>query len=356
MSVAGSNPAPSATSAATTEPEEIPSVRVITVPRFGDADVLTAAEVPAPEPGPGQVSIDVTHAAVGLADVLMRRGEFGGDLPLVPGLEVAGTVRDVGAGVSRLEPGRPVVTLSRPTAGGYAEVSVAAAAVTLPLDAAAGAVDPGLAVAAAPNATTAIVALERVAHLGAGESVLFHGATGGLAGMVAQVARQLGAGRVIGSVRNPDATDAARRLGYDTIVDARRLGGSLAEKGIAAVDVIVDPVGGELRTESLGLLAPLGRLLAVGNAGGAEDVQVGANDLWLSNGAVLGLNIGGLLMARPDYASEAAARALGMLAEGSIGADYTTMPLAEAAQAHRRLEAGGLTGRIVLTVDDRPAA
>ncbi len=100
-------------------------MRAITISRFGEVDVLETAELAVPEPGgPGQVSIDVSHAAVGLADVLMRRGEFGGTPPIVPGLEVAGTVREVGAGVHHLRAGQPVVTLSRPTAGGYAEVSV----------------------------------------------------------------------------------------------------------------------------------------------------------------------------------------------------------------------------------------
>lgn len=68
-------------------------MRAITISRFGEVDVLETAELAVPEPGPGQVSIDVSHAAVGLADVLMRRGEFGGTPPIVPGLEVAGTVR-----------------------------------------------------------------------------------------------------------------------------------------------------------------------------------------------------------------------------------------------------------------------
>ncbi|MDN5855032.1 MAG: alcohol dehydrogenase catalytic domain-containing protein, partial [Actinomycetia bacterium] len=109
-------------------------MRAVTVPHFGEADVLTVREVATPEPASGQVAIDVTHAAVGLADVLMRRGEFGGTTPLIPGLEVAGTVRSVGAGVATLEPGQAVVTLSRPTAGGYAEVSVADAAITFAID------------------------------------------------------------------------------------------------------------------------------------------------------------------------------------------------------------------------------
>ncbi|UYM07614.1 quinone oxidoreductase family protein [Solicola gregarius] len=323
-------------------------MRAVTVPRFGDADVLVVGEVSTPEPASGQVAIEVTHAAVGLADVLMRRGEFGGTTPLIPGLEVAGTVRSVGAGVSGLEPGRPVVTLSRPTAGGYAEVSIADAAITFPIDDPGATLDPALAVAGVPNTTTALIVLERVAHLRQGERVLVHGAAGGLAAMVGQVAKALGAGQVIGSVRSDEAAAAARRHGFDTIVDGRRLIASLKEHDVDPVDVVVDPVGGELRAQSMGLLAPLGRLIAVGNASGAGDVMIGANDAWLTNRAVLGLNIGGLLMAHPTFADEAARRAIQLLSAGDVTIDHVTMPLDQAAEAHRRLEAGGLTSRILL--------
>ncbi len=325
-------------------------MRAITIPAFGAADVLTLAEVAAPEPGPGQVSIDVTRAPVGLADVLMRRGEFGGTPPIIPGLEAAGTVRAVGDMVTGLSAGQPVVTLSRPTAGGYAEVTVADAAITFPLDGFGSAIDPGLAVAAAPNATTALLALEQVAHLDAGETVLVHGATGALAVMMSQVARELGAGRVVGTVRRPSQVEAATRYGYDLVVPSDDFAATLAGHGIDAVDVIIDPVGGQLREQSLPALAPLGRLVCVGNASGADDVLVGGNQLWLSNAAVLGLNIGGLLQQYPDRGRAAAERALSMLAAGSITVEYTTTPLDQAVAAHRQLEAGGLAARIVLTV------
>jgi NADPH:quinone reductase len=323
-------------------------MRAVTITRFGAADVLTLEEVPVPEPGPDQVAIDVTHAAVGLADVLMRRGDLGGTPPIIPGLEVAGTIRALGDRVAGLRVGQPVVTLSRPTAGGYAEVTLADAAITFPLDER---VDPALAVAVVPNATTALLALDAVAHLRTEESVLIHGATGALASVVGQVARELGAGRVIGTVRSPDRFEEAQRTGFDTVVESAGFVDALAARGLDAVDVIVDPVGGPLRAESLKVLGPLGRLLAVGNASGAPDVAIGANQLWLSNAGVLGFNIGGLLTGRPDRGTAAARRALELVAAGRVTCDHAALPLDGAAEAHRRLEAGGLSGRIVLTVD-----
>jgi NADPH:quinone reductase len=327
-------------------------MRAVTIPRFGDADVLTLVDdVPGPRPGVGQVAIDVTHAAVGLADVLMRRGEFGGTPPMIPGLEVAGTVRALGDEVTGLRVGQAVVTLSRPTAGGYAQVTLADAAITFRLDDLSPTVDPALAVAVVPNATTALLALEQVAHLRAGEKVLIHGATGGLAAIVAQVARELGAGQIIGTVRSPDRVQDAQRLGFDTVVESTRFADTLAEQHLDAIDVVVDPVGGPLRAESLKVLAPLGRLLVVGNASGSPDVPIGANQVWLSNAGVLGFNVGGLLTSHPERGTAAARRALGLVAAGKITGAVATLPLDSAAEAHRRLEAGALSGRIVLTVD-----
>jgi NADPH:quinone reductase len=324
-------------------------MRAVTIPRFGDAAVLTLEDVPVPEPGPYQVAIDVTHAAVGLADVLMRRGELGGTPPIVPGLEVAGTIRALGDQASGLRVGQPVVTLSRPTAGGYAEVTLADAAITLPLDAVSPAADPALAVAVVPNATTALLALEEVAHLRAGETVLVHGATGALGSIVGQIARELGAGEVIGTVRSPDRVQDAQRNGFHTVVESADFADALAQRDLDAIDVIVDPVGGPLRAESLKVLAPLGRLLAVGNASGTPDVPIGANELWLSNAGVLGFNVGGLLAGQPERGSAAARRALELVAAGRIATPQTTLPLDRAAEAHRRLEAGGLSGRAILT-------
>jgi NADPH:quinone reductase len=331
--------------------DEAADMLAVTIPRFGSADVLTLEDVHVPEPGPNQVAIDVTHAAVGLADVLMRRGELGGTPPIIPGLEVAGRVRALGDQVAGLRVGQPVVTLSRPTAGGYAQVTLADAAITFPLDELPAMVDPALAVAVVPNATTALLALEEVAHLRAGERVLIHGATGALASIVGQIARQLGAGQVIGTVRSADRFQDAQRAGLDTVLESADFADTLAQRGLDAIDVIIDPVGGPLRAESLKVLAPLGRLLAVGNASGESDVPIGANHLWLSNAGVLGFNIGGLLSSHPDRGSAAGRRALEFLAAGRITCDHAALPLDGAADAHRRLEGGGLSGRIILTVD-----
>ena len=320
------------------------------VTRFGEPGVLELTELPDPVPGPGQVAIDVTHAPVGLIDVYIRQGLYEGleglpRPPYVPGLEVAGTIRALGEGVEDFRVGEPVVTLSGTGAeGGYASISVADAAMTTSLDGTG--VDPALAAAALPNAATAYLALSGVAHLQPGEWVLVHGAMGGLASTFPGVARSLGAAGVVGTVRRGKLAEAqASALPYDRVV----AGEDLAEAvGGQRFDVVIDPVGGELRTASLQVMAPMGRMLLVGNASGDWRHTVDTNSLWRANLAVLGFSVGFYLPAHPERAGPAARRALEVIGQGLIDMPTQTLPLAEAAEAHRRVESGSAGGRILL--------
>src|SRR5260370_13001040 len=196
-------------------------MRAITISRFGPPDVLTEVELPDPRPAAGQVAIDVTHAAVGMIDVFFRRGDFSGDPqfptpPFVPGIEVAGTIRELGEGITDFRVGETVVTLSLMTLGGYATVALADARLTVSLTSSN--IDPAQAVALVPNATTAYLALTTVAHLRAGETVLVHGATGGLASVFPAVARALGAARILGTVGSSSKAAVARSMGYDEVL------------------------------------------------------------------------------------------------------------------------------------------
>src|SRR5689334_15163047 len=113
-------------------------MRAITISRFGPPDVLTEVELPDPRPAAGQVAIDVTHAAVGMIDVFFRRRHSSRDprfptRPVVPGIEVAGTIRELGEGVTEFRVGEPVVTMSLMVLGGYATVALADARLTVSL-------------------------------------------------------------------------------------------------------------------------------------------------------------------------------------------------------------------------------
>lgn len=137
-------------------------MQAITIPEFGPAEVLRPATVDIPEPGPGQVSIDVAYAGANFAEVLYRQGVVGVPLPFAPGIEVSGRIRAVGPDVTDLTVGRPVAALTIVDSGGYAEVVVTSAALVAPLDG----LDLSLDLAAAlpSNSTTAFLVLDRVAH------------------------------------------------------------------------------------------------------------------------------------------------------------------------------------------------
>ena len=325
-------------------------MRAAVVKRFGAPDVFEISEIPDPIPGPGEVSIDVTHAAVGLVDIFIRQGLYQDRAglpqpPYVPGLEVAGSIRELGQGVEGFNAGEPVVTVTGTGAeGGYASISVVDARFVVSL--AGSGVDPALAVAAVPNAATAYLALTRVAHLSPGETVLVHGALGGLASTFPGVARSLGASTVVGTVRPTSlATAEASGLPYDRVIDSDEFPKAPMEQHF---DVVIDPVGGELRTASLHVMAPLGRLLAVGNASRDWQHTVETNRLWLSNLAILGFSGGSYLPTHPESVAPAAEGALKAVSDGLVNIQTHTLPLEQAPEAHRQIEAGQVNGRILL--------
>jgi len=326
-------------------------MKAVQVIGFGDPASLALADLPDPTPGPGQLTIDVTHAAVGLVDVFFRQGVFSDrpgmpQPPFIPGLEVAGTVRELGDGVTGFRVGEKVVSMSGSGGtGGYASVYLALAPLVVSTEGYD--LDPALAVSIVPNAAMAHIALTRVAHLTEGESVLVHGALGGFSAAFPGMARQLGASRVVGSVRSSKLNAASTtKLPYDKIVDSAELRDAL---GGEKFDVIVDPVGGEVRTQSLDLLAAGGRLLVVGNAGGDWTHQIDSNRLWLGSITVSGFNAGAYLPTHPQLVRPALEAALKAVAAGLGDTEVDVLPFAEAAIAHERMENRTLNGRIVLT-------
>lgn len=327
-------------------------MRAVQATRFGDPTVLTVVDLPDPTPGPGQVAIDVSHAAVGLVDVFFRQGLYKDrpgmpQPPLVPGLEVAGTIRALGEGVTGFRVGERVVSMSATGTGGYASVYVGDAALVASIEGYG--IDPALAVSVVPNAAMAHVAFTDVVHLREGERVLVHGALGGFSAAFPGIARRLGASRVVGTVRAGKlAAAAATKLPYDRIVDSAELPDALAGEKF---DVVIDPVGGLLRTQSLGLMATGGRLLAAGNASGDWAHQIDSNQLWLGAITVAGFNSGAYLPTRPHLIRPALDAALTAVAAGLGQTEIDVLPFAEAVTAHQRMESRELDGRIVLTPD-----
>jgi NADPH2:quinone reductase len=320
------------------------------VSEYGDDRVLRVRDVDAPRPRPGQVSIDVAYAGVNYAEVMARRGEFPGlRPPFVPGLEVAGTVRAVAPDVTALRVGDPVCALT--SRGGYAEVAVADARLVYPLaDASDAALRQG---AALPTIVpTAWALVHVVGRLVAGESILIHAAAGGVGTVAGQVARNAGARTVLGVASTAAKARYARAFGYDEVIAAadwdERARAATAGRG---PDVILDSVGGDVRRRGFDLLAPLGRLVMFGNAGGHPEEGFSGAVLRAQAKATLGWSITGLAAVAPERVAAIARPALDTVARGELRVDITeVMPLDRAARAHQLLEDRRSTGKLLLAV------
>jgi NADPH2:quinone reductase len=259
-------------------------------------------------------------------------------------------VVEFGAGVTGLRPGDPVAALTHASAGatgGYAEYAVAPAELVYPL--------PGVvelsAAAALPCVLTTAYGLLTVAGLATGETVLVHGAAGGVGSAAVQVARALGAGTLIGTVGRPDKIEYARQLGYDQVFLRAEFADRIADLPGPGVDIALDGVGGPTRVRNLDVLAPLGRLVVFGDPGQGDDLAVSTNRLWFEAKAVLGFNIGELAAKTPSTVRRMALAALRLLADGRVDmAVAEVFPLDRAADAHRLLESGRSTGKILLAM------
>jgi NADPH2:quinone reductase len=322
---------------------------VMTEPAPG-SDRTAVTDVPAPRPGPGQVSIAVDHAGVNFLDVMARRGDpgYAPGWPFRPGLEVAGRVQAVGAGVTRFRPGARVAAFT--SGGGFAEVVVADAASTtlLPDD-----VPTHLAAAAPLMLTSALLLLTDVTRLQPGEAVLMHSAAGGMGAAVAQLLPVLGGGLRVGTVGRPDKVDDALAAGWDVVLprtglDAEKLRG---EAG-GGVGVVLDPLGTAMLELDLAVTDPGGRIALFGNPGGGTPGPLPPlGRLIGGNVGIAGFSISKLVAAAPDRAAAALARVLGLVAEGRLAPQVTVVDgLAGAAEMHDLLVAGRGAGKYVVAV------
>jgi NADPH2:quinone reductase len=315
----------------------------------GPREALRLAELPEPEPShdltPGRgVLIDVHAAGVSFPEVLQTRGEYQykPPLPFVPGSEVAGTVRSApdGAGVGEGDRVAAFVGI-----GAFAEVAAAPEYGTfaLPdeLDFAQGA---GLIL----NYHTAYFALKLRGRLKEGETVLVHGAAGGVGTATLQVAKGLGA-RTIAVVSSDEKEKVARAAGADEVLRSDGPWKDAAkELSGGGVDVVLDPVGGDRFLDSLRSLREDGRLVVVGFTGGSIP-EVKVNRLLLTNTEVVGAGWGAYVMSKPDVNQEIGAAVNRLVEEGFVrpivGARF---PPEQAADALELIDNREATGKVVL--------
>ncbi len=310
----------------------------------GPADVVVR-DVPEPTPGPDDVLVEVHSVGVSFPDLLLSKGEYQlkPEPPFTLGVDFAGTVV---SGPEGFEPGQRVAGVN--AYGGAAELVANPATMTFALPDAVS-YDEG---AALPmNYLTAQFALAERGDLKAGETVLVHGAAGGVGTASIQVAKGYGA-RVIAVVSTEEKAAVARSAGADEAVLLDGFRDAVKDlTGGAGVDVVVDVVGGDAFTDSLRLLAPQGRLLVVGFAAGQGIPEVKVNRLLLNNVDVRGVGWGAYAMVRPGFMQEQWAELLPMLESGVLKPPVgTTYDLDGFAQALLDMEARKTLGKSVVRV------
>ncbi len=324
-------------------------MRAVICQGWGGPEFLKLLDVPPPAVGPGQVRLAVAAAGVNFADTLMIAGKYQEKppFPFSPGLEVAGTVLEIGPGVTGLVPGQRVAAVL--DHGGFAEQAVARVEDVFPIP---DSMDFSIAASFPIAYGTSHIALWERARLQAGEILLVHGAAGGVGLTAVEIGKALGA-TVIASAAGPDRVAVAADHGADHLIDTKSQ--DIRERvreltGGRGVDVVYDPVGGEGFDKSLRSIAWGARLLVIGFAGGTTP-QIPANLLLVKNCAAIGLYWGSYRRHAPQLVAESFRALFAWCEEGKLKPLVSQQfPLDQAAAALTLLANRRATGKLVLTI------
>jgi NADPH2:quinone reductase len=312
-------------------------VKAIQITEFGGPEVLELVELPDPAPGPGEALVEVSRIGVNFADTHATRNDYLArqTLPLIPGAELVGTTED-GSRVAAIVP-----------SGAYAEFICVPRDSLVPVP---DGVDDEQAAGLLIQGLTADAILRISADMQPGESVAVNAAAGGTGSLAVQVARSVGAGRIIALASSAEKRELTLDLGADVAIDSRseNLKDDLIEaNGGDEIDVILEMAGGEAFEQCLAALAPFGRLVAFGIAS-SEENRVRTGSLMRHSRAVIGFWITHLLT-RPDLVKPGLERVLGAAAAGDLKTVLGgTHPLSEAAEVHRAMAGRRTMGKILL--------
>lgn len=323
-------------------------MRTIVIEQPGGPQMLGMAERPDPQPGPGEVLIDVAAAGVNRADVLQRQGFYPppAGAPDTPGLECSGVIIAVGPEVQGWLPGQRVAALL--DGGGYADRAIAPAGQLLPVPAGMDVVDA----AALPEAVcTAWSNLVMVAGLRSGDSVLIHGGSGGVGTIAIQIAAALGAA-VATTAGGQQRVDRCRGLGAAIGIDYRTedVADTIAQQtGGRGVDIILDPLGAGALRSNLRSLATGGRLVVIGMQQGRR-AEIDLAVLLAKRATVHGTTLRSRSLAeKAAIVAEVIDRVWPLIEADRVQpVVHARLPLAEAGRAHELLESGEVFGKLLL--------
>ncbi|MEV6675002.1 NADPH:quinone oxidoreductase family protein [Streptomyces sp. NPDC051162] len=323
-------------------------MRIVRHYEHGAPAVLRVEEVERPQPGPGEVLIRSEAIGVTFAEVQRRQGiPIGGhaDLPGAPGGDVAGIVEELGEGVSNVEVGdRVVVDVDH---GAYADYVVADSAwiITIPetMDAAEATLLPS-------PAQTAYHAIKEAGQLQPGETILIDAASGGVGHLAVQIAKAMGAGKVIATASTQAKLDFVRSLGADVTINYTDEDWDEQVKAATdgrGADVVLETVGGDILTKSVQLTAQFGRLVFYGSASG--NIQP-IHPLALSRmKTVAGFALYAMLYNKPEAIAAGQRELLDMIGSGKVRPIvHERLPLEDAVKAHELMEARAQLGKVVL--------
>jgi NADPH:quinone reductase len=312
-------------------------MKAVQIKEFGGPEVLEHTELPDPEPGDGEVLVNVARSGINFADTHVTRNDYLAkqQLPFVPGGEVSGTTPD----------GRRVAALLMN--GGYAEQVAVPEAALVPVP---DQVDDDQAAALLLQGLTAWSILNFSARMEQGETVVVEAAGGGTGSLAVQLAKRAGAGRVIALASSEEKRKLALDLGADAAVDSRA--DDLGEQILAAnngemVNVVLEMSGGDPFEQTLRTLAPFGRLVTFGIAS-REENKVATGHLLRNSRAVIGFWLVHLFR-RPDVLRRGIEELLGAAASGEVRAVIGGVyPLSEARSAHEEIVARRTQGKLLL--------
>lgn len=331
---------------------QVSGFRLVAPAHGGGLDALRLARMALPAPGPGEVRIAVRAAGLNYRDVLWAMGLLPeeavehGFAGATVGMECAGRVEAVGAGVDDLAVGDRVMAFASDCFASHVNTA-RKAVVRLP-----DSLSDEQAATVPTTFLTAHYALNHLAHLEAGESVLIHGAAGGVGLAAVQIALQAGA-TVFGTAGSEDKRRLLRRLGVQHVLDSRSLAfvdQVMALTGGAGVDVVLNSLAGEAITKNLQLLKPFGRMLEIGKRDLYGNSRIGLRP-FRNNLSYFGIDADTLLIERPALAVRMFQELMRGFESGQLHPlPYQSFPLTRAVQAFRRMQQSRHVGKLVLSI------
>jgi NADPH2:quinone reductase len=319
-------------------------MRAFQITEFGQTPTVCEADIP--QPADGEVQIRIRACGLNFADLLMIKGTYQDipALPFSPGMEVAGEVTALGAGVTDVSVGQRVGVFGGN--GGLAEYGVfnAAMCVVLPDD-----MDFTTAAAFQVGYSTSHVALDYRAKLQKGETLLVTGAAGGVGLTAVELGANMGA-TVIAAARGAEKLAVAKKYGAHHLIDTDKEDLREVVKSLGGADVVYDVIGGDLFKSALRSCNREARVLTIGFASG-EVPQIAANHILVKNITVIGFYWGGYLAFKPQVLRDSIAELFAMYSAGTLSPHIShTMPLDQAADALELLRSRKSTGKVVVTI------